>query len=186
MVYDIIEEVKKYSDRISLCEVGVGSGCLGLAILKELKVSPDIFVAADISKEALEVFEINLQRNQEYFSKTSIQTHLGDRLAGISDKFDMIFSNPPYIAHQDRNLVHKNVHEFEPHLALYISDESYRNWFEVFFKQVYDRLKENGVFFMEGHEKKLEELNDLALKMFKNSEVKKDLQGLKRYLKITK
>lgn len=186
MVYDIVEEIKKLPSNSSLCEVGVGSGCLGLALLKELEVTPDLFLATDVSCEALEVFDINMKRNKEYFSKTMIKTHLGDRLKDINEKFDIIFSNPPYIANQDMKLVHKNVHKHEPHLALYLNDESYLNWFEVFFKQAYDRLKVNGIFFMEGHEKKLEELNHLALKKFKSSEIKKDLQGFKRYLKIIK
>lgn len=185
MVFDIIESCKKFSSDISFCEVGVGSGCLSLSILKE---TPNIkkAVLTDISSQAMDVCKINAKRHESNLKKTEIHFHLGDRLESVNDKFDIIISNPPYIAALHKSLVHKQVDSFEPFTALYLPDDSYLKWFEVFFKQVYDRLNSGGFFFMEGHELKLLELQKMSQKFFSSSEIKKDLTESDRYLKIKK
>jgi release factor glutamine methyltransferase len=107
-------------------------------------------------------------------------------LEGSEQKFDLIVSNPPYIKRKgDFSLVHPKVHEYEPHEALYLDDESYNVWFETFFLQARGALKTGGAFLMEGHENHLHELKDLAKGLgFHSVELKKDYCDRWRFLKM--
>lgn len=187
MVFDFIEAANNISkSEIHICEVGVGSGCLILSSLKEIKRTALVTVS-DISQDALDVFQINYEKHKNEFPHIkNVRVLKRDRLKGENESFDIILSNPPYIPRALKTKVHEKVDQFEPEIALYLDDETYKDWFALFFKQAYDVLKGDGLFFMEGHEDTLDELALMASSLFKKVEVKQDLTGLKRYLKIAK
>lgn len=176
---DII--VKDNNEKISsVLDVGTGSGVILLSLLSQ-RIG-DQGVGTDISPEALEVARINRHRLHLDEKCTLI---LSDRFSKVEGTFDLIVSNPPYIkVHAHRALVHENVHTYEPHLALYLNDDTYSEWFLTFFKDVLQKLNPGGVFYMEGHELELqgqaEELKKLG---FTRVEVLKDLTGTERFLK---
>jgi release factor glutamine methyltransferase len=101
----------------------------------------------------------------------------------IDGKFDLIVSNPPYIKESShRNLVHSSVDQHEPHVALYLPDDTYDIWFRNFFQQVKDHL--HGTFMMEGHELEVEAQGKILEELgFKQVKVLKDLTGTQRFLK---
>lgn len=186
----LVEEVATYinktlSKSVSICDIGTGSGAIILSLLQESQFEIN-GLATDISKEALEVAKRNLFLQRFKFNKNShLDFHQGDRLAGVDTKFDIIVSNPPYIKSiQDYPTVHHQVSTFEPHLALFIEDEKYDEWFEELFKQVENCLHERGLFYMEGHEDHLEELaKKLENAGFCNVEIIKDYTNRNRFIK---
>lgn len=156
--------MKMSDERLRVLDVGTGSGAIIISLMQETS-RPLEAIATDISKEALEVARRNFFNLRFTIPKESslrfIQT---DRLADVLDeKFHLIVSNPPYIKkREDRDFVHQQVDTYEPHLALYLDDDKYDEWFRILFKQVLDSLYEEGIFIMEGHEDHLEELSHVC------------------------
>ncbi len=97
-------------------DIGTGSGAIALALAKN---RPDWSVtAADISQDALELASENAKnQNLNIFFKKS------DCFAEISEKYDIIVSNPPYISHEDESEVGLNVLHSEPHSALFADED---------------------------------------------------------------
>jgi len=188
LVEDAINFINEnYHDDFSLYDVGTGSGVIPLTIAAEVK-KPIKIKACDISKEALEVAKINDDHLFNKFAKgTTIQFEIRDRLLGVSDEFDLITSNPPYIKEvEDKFQVHHGTDTHEPHMALYLKDDEYDTWFATLFSQVRDCLKVDGLFLMEGHEDHLEEQAKMAESFFSSVELKKDYTQRPRFLHCKK
>ena len=103
-------------DNLKNLDIGTGSGAIALALAKN---RPDWSVtAADISQAALELASENARnQNLNIFFKKS------DCFAEISEKYDIIVSNPPYISREDESEVGLNVLHSEPHLALFADED---------------------------------------------------------------
>jgi release factor glutamine methyltransferase len=102
------------SASLRIADIGTGSGCIALALAKEL---PEAEIhATDISPEALDVAAANAARHQ---LESRIQFHQGDLLAGLSGAFDFIISNPPYVGEFEEDQVQLEVRKFEPRSAVF-------------------------------------------------------------------
>ena len=99
--------------KISILDIGTGSGCILLSLLSELKKSTGVGI--DVSKEAISVAKINRLRfnlgNRAKFSKKSITSF-------IDKKFDLVVSNPPYIERNNIKNLSEDIKRYEPRLAL--------------------------------------------------------------------
>jgi release factor glutamine methyltransferase len=99
-----------------LCDVGTGSGCIPIALLHER--SDARAVGLDISPAALAVAARNAARHD---IETRLQLVESDCFAALdetADRFDMILSNPPYVAADDLAGLQREVRDFEPRVAL--------------------------------------------------------------------
>ena len=112
----IIEEVLKifkYKKKINVLEIGVGSGCILLSILKEKNNFYGIGI--DISKECIDLSKKNALKldlnNRVKFFKSDIDNF-------FYGKYDLIVSNPPYIKKKDLKYLERDVANYEPKLAL--------------------------------------------------------------------
>ena len=99
--------------KISILDVGTGSGCILLSLLSELKNSNGVGI--DISKEAILVakinrFRFNLENRAKFFKKSIMSI--------IDKKFDLVVSNPPYIESNNIKNLSEDVKRYEPRLAL--------------------------------------------------------------------
>ena len=96
-------------------DVGTGSGCIALALAKEL---PDAdIIAVDISAAALEVARANAEKNH---LSERVQFKQSDLLEGFSaDGLDLVLSNPPYVGDEEEDTVQLEVREFEPRNAVF-------------------------------------------------------------------
>ncbi len=171
--------VKEFQNKVSkILDVGTGSGVILLSLLQNNVGKTGVGV--DISKEALEVAQINGHRLKLEEKATFI---LSDRLKSVEGTFDLIVSNPPYIrAQSHRHLVHNSVHAYEPKEALYLPDDFYTFWFEDFFQEIRSHLK--GTFFMEGHELEVDNQAEMLKRLgYQNVTVLPDLAGVKRFLR---
>ena len=126
---------------LSVLDIGTGSGAIALALAKNR--SAWSVTAADISQEALDVASENA-KNQKFniFFKKS------DCFAEISEKYDIIVSNPPYISREDESEVGLNVLYSEPHLALF-ADEDGLAIYRRIAEDAKDYLKDGGKIYLE-------------------------------------
>lgn len=99
---------------IRLVDVGTGSGCIALALAKEL-INVEI-QATDISHAALEIARANAAR---LGFETRIQFHEGDLLEGCGSGFHVVVSNPPYVGESEEDQVQLEVRKFEPRNAVF-------------------------------------------------------------------
>ena len=111
----LVESILKLYNkkRINILDIGTGSGCIILSLLSELKNSTG--VAIDISSKAIKVakknaYNLKLTRRVKFFSKSFD--------AVVDKKFDLIVSNPPYIAKKELNNLSNDIKKFEPKVAL--------------------------------------------------------------------
>ena len=126
---------------LKVLDIGTGSGAIALALAKN---RPNWSVtAADISQDALDVASENA-KNQKFniFFKKS------DCFAEISEKYDIIVSNPPYISREDESEVGLNVLYSEPHLALF-ADEDGLAIYRRIAEDAKDYLKDGGKIYLE-------------------------------------
>jgi len=112
----VIEEIlrlTKYKTKFNILDIGVGSGCILLSILRERKNFYGTGI--DISKKSLEISKINA-RNLNLEQR--IKFYKSDIDNFSKGKYDLIISNPPYIKSCDLKYLEKDVINFEPKLAL--------------------------------------------------------------------
>ena len=125
----------------SVLDIGTGSGAIALALAKNR--SAWSVTAADISQEALNLASENA-KNQ----KLNIFFKKSDCFAEISEKYDIIVSNPPYISREDESEVGLNVLYSEPHLALF-ADEDGLAIYRRIAEDAKDYLKDGGKIYLE-------------------------------------
>jgi release factor glutamine methyltransferase len=164
---------------LHLLDLGTGTGCIGLSLLKKLPSAKGILI--DQSPKAIEVAKINCQNMNvqarcEFISSDVMTTDLG------SLQFDIIVANPPYIGAGDLRLS-DSVRKFEPHLALFSEDEGFaciKNWSS----HVAKNLKSVSVMmfeFGEGQASRAAE-HFLSFQIFHEVKIIKDLAGIDRHV----
>ncbi|MDD3740927.1 MAG: peptide chain release factor N(5)-glutamine methyltransferase [Bacteroidales bacterium] len=107
------------AQNLHILDIGTGSGCIAISLKKFLPQAQ--IWALDISEKSLSVCNDNAKKNEVEIS-TVIYDILGNAKFPIDAKFEIIVSNPPYVLESEKQLMHKNVTEFEPNIALYVSD----------------------------------------------------------------
>lgn len=175
---------------IRIADIGTGCGNILLSILGDLNLPNKIridAIACDISKKALEVAEKNYkQLKPRLHGNCSVQFITSDRMFSHSGELDVIVSNPPYIKKGDRMLVHPQVDKNEPHSSLYLEDAEYDDWFCQLFdhvKKILSPKSQGGTLIMEGSEKHLPRLADLAkARGFASVKMVQDYNHLDRFL----
>lgn len=150
LVYKVIDYIRKNNlTNIKILDLCTGSGIIGITLKKELEEFDVKILASDISSRALTVAKENASSLEADISFVE-----SDLFSNIQDKFDIIVSNPPYIAHNDKKTIKENVLNYDPHLALFADEEGmyfYRNIIEK--SRPY--LNEKGIMFFEiGYDQK--------------------------------
>ncbi|MFZ0955536.1 MAG: peptide chain release factor N(5)-glutamine methyltransferase [Candidatus Sulfotelmatobacter sp.] len=104
-----------HSLNLRIADVGTGSGCIALALAKELSQAE--IHATDISPAALEIARANAARHQ---LESRIHFHQTDLLTGLPpETFGFVVSNPPYVGESEEDQVQLEVRKFEPHNAVF-------------------------------------------------------------------
>ena len=126
---------------LSVLDIGTGSGAIALALAKNR--SDWSVTAVDISQDALNLATENAKvQNIQIFLKKS------DCFTEISEKYDIIVSNPPYISREDESEIGLNVLHSEPHLALF-ADEDGLAIYRRIAEDVKEYLKDGGKIYLE-------------------------------------
>ncbi|MDN3204269.1 peptide chain release factor N(5)-glutamine methyltransferase [Algoriphagus sediminis] len=174
LVHWILTENKRAA--YSFLDIGTGTGCIPITLLLELGSGKAY--GLDVSREALAVAESNQNR-----FNTDVNFFQGDIFKEIISlpKLDFVVSNPPYVLESDKLQMERNVLEFEPEKALFVSDDNPL----IFYKRIASvskkLLRNGGKLYFEIHEKFGNELAEiLASEGYESIEIKKDLNGKDR------
>lgn len=170
----LIKKIFNYN--INLLEIGTGSGCISIALKKEL---PNINISAvDISSKAL-----NVAINNALENNCKINFIESDLFQNVDGKYDVIISNPPYISYDEK--IEDIVKNNEPHLALYAENNGLYFYEKIISQSSKYLNKKNIIAFEIGH-LQAGSIKKIALFYFPNSSVivEKDLQERDRFLFI--
>tara|TARA_Y100000022_G_C13232475_1_gene368115 strand:- start:42 stop:890 length:849 start_codon:yes stop_codon:yes gene_type:complete len=113
IIVEQVLKIYKKKNKISLLDIGFGSGCILLSLLKERKDFKGTGI--DISGDAIKVCKINAYNLKV---KNRVRLFKSDIDKFSQGKYDLIISNPPYIKNLDLKYLEKDVIRFEPRLAL--------------------------------------------------------------------
>ena len=113
LIIEQVLEVYKNKKKINFLEVGTGSGCIILSVLKEKESF--IGTGVDIKKECIRITKINAKKLKVNNRLKLLKSDVDNLILG---KYDLIISNPPYIKTINLNNLNKEIKNFEPNIAL--------------------------------------------------------------------
>ena len=111
LVFEVLKFFK--NKKINILDIGTGSGCILLSILKELNTSYGVGI--DVSKAAIEIARLNAQKFKLVNRSNFMVRNINNLYNG---KYDLIVSNPPYIPIKDLKNLSKEILNYEPLIAL--------------------------------------------------------------------
>jgi release factor glutamine methyltransferase len=182
LVEQLIADRKSKLTDPAILDIGTGSGCIPIAIKKNLPASK--LTAIEISKEALALATENAAMHNAHINFIEID-FLDETTWPTLPLFDIIISNPPYIPTHEKEKLAKNVTEFEPHLALFVPDRSPLVFYEKIAAFGRDHLLPNGKIYLETHEDLAKETAALFRIHYQTVMIKKDMYGKDRMVIIT-
>lgn len=170
----LVEEVIKHSEGKSVLDMCTGSGCIAISIA--LFGKPSKVAASDISEKALEV----ARENAKSIKAGEISFIQGDMFENVTDKFDIIVSNPPYIETGEIDELMPEVRDYIPRLAL-DGDIDGLKFYRIISKEAVKKLNKNGRIFYEiGYNQSRAVASILFENGFTDITVIKDYSGLDR------
>ena len=181
LIVEQVLEIYKHKNIINLLEIGVGSGCVILSILKEKKNF--LGKGLDLSKDCIKLCKINADKLKVNHRIKLYKSNIDNFNLG---KYDLIISNPPYIKKLDLNNLDKDVIKYEPKLAL---DGGLDGLSEIrkFIKKSSELIKKRGKLFLEiAHDQKNGVKKILIENGFYINKTVKDLAGNDRCIISTK
>lgn len=181
---DVFERGPMQADvttQLKVLDIGAGSGCIALA-LKKAMPKAEVW-GCDISEEALNV----ARRNGSALDiRVDFQgmNFLDEAQQKLLPTVDIIVSNPPYVPQEDKQTMHANVVNHEPHTALFVPDNDALIFYKAIAQFAKKRLYEKGSIYVEIHEA----LGEDVVNLFKENgythiELRKDMQGKERMVK---
>lgn len=166
----------------SILDIGTGSGCIAVSLAH--KMPQNKVTAWDISHEALAVATENSKANG-----CSVAFEQVDILAyePTGEQFDIIVSNPPYIKENEKEAMHANVLDWEPHTALFVPDSDPLLFYRTIAEKGLTVLKPGGRLYFEinrAHGKETMEM--LAALGYTGIELRKDFAENDRMIRAVK
>ena len=181
ILIESIISLTKFKNKLNILDIGVGSGCILLSILKERKNFYGTGI--DISKECLKISKINAKNLNLSLRLKLFKTNVDKFNYG---KYDIIVSNPPYINKHKIKYLEKDVAKYEPNLALNGGFDGLSEISKVINKSS-KLLKKNGKLVLEiGFDQKSKVVNLLKKKGFYINNIKKDHANNDRCIVSTK
>ncbi|WP_445666576.1 peptide chain release factor N(5)-glutamine methyltransferase [Fodinibius sp. AD559] len=153
---EIILDEHQSDEELSVLDIGTGSGCIPIALKME---QPDweIF-GIDISEDALNTARDNAEQND-----TDVSFSKGDILnlnsISVSGPFDLIVSNPPYVKPEEKDILERQVKDYEPAEALFFDD--LEKMYTSIIEFASQKLTENGHLYLELHENYSQQILEL-------------------------
>ena len=170
LIYKVVDYIKANDkDNLKILDLCTGSGIIAITLRKELENMSLEVVASDISEEALKVAKENSIMNE-----AEVKFIQSDIFENINEKFDIIVSNPPYIAYSDKITMEDNVLNYDPHLALFAEEDGIYFYREIV-ENAKEYLEEDGIVFFEIGYDQREKILKLANENKFKAEVYKDI-----------
>lgn len=171
----ILDHRSEVSSAATVLDIGTGSGCIPLAIKQNWSAAS--VGGLDLSPDALAVA-------QENASELGLAVNWQE--ADILDEAnwsslpscDIIVSNPPYIPHEEANLMPDSVKQYEPQMALFVENQDPLIFYRQIMRLALQRLQPGGFLFFECNEFNAEEVDQIGKQLgFTHTELRRDLQG---------
>ena len=165
---------------LSIVDIGTGSGCIPIAL--QLALPNCTLTGLDISKDALAVAQMNAKN-----LNTSIAWLEEDVLntAALDTVYDIIVSNPPYIPLREKKDMQEQVLNFEPSIALFVSNEDPLIYYRAIAKIGKQSLSKNGQLFFEIHYDQGKAILALLDELNYHAELKQDSFGKNRMIRAS-
>ena len=181
LVHWVVKDHKMDNDGLRVLDIGSGSGCIILSILKSLKKSSG--VALDIDKDALDLVSRNaIQLDVKVESEQMDILNLSNwNKLGL---FDIIVSNPPYITEEEYDRMGESVKKYEPREALFVTDNDPLQFYRLIMQYGFSHLTAKGEMYFETSDLFHDELESLVKALALKYEFRRDMQGNWRMLKV--
>ena len=175
LVDDTIKLIKKYIKNPKILDVGTGSGCIAIALSKELNVN---VCALDVSSKALKIAKENAIENSADLSFICEDIEEYD----TSSKYNVLISNPPYV--EINSKVDKET-IYEPQNAIYAGDNGLE-FYKIILSRCKELLEDKNVIAFEIGDKQASEIINIAKVYYPKANIvaKNDLNNLNRYIYI--
>jgi len=176
-----IIECERGKTSLRILDVGTGSGCIAVSLSKFLP-SATVY-GLDISEEALTISAENADRNAVTVNWMQADI-LKDLPAAVPSDLDILVSNPPYVTDREKEQMHANVVDYEPHLALFVPDERALLFYERIAEVGKEKLRPGGSLFFEINARFGQETVEmLRSKGYNTVELRKDIAGKDRMIR---
>ena len=167
---------------VNILDIGTGSGCIAISLAH--KIPQSCVTAWDISSSALAVATENSKANntEVEFTQVDILSHQPG-----GKEFDIIVSNPPYIKENEKEAMHTNVLDWEPHTALFVPDNDPLLFYRTIAQKGLTLLKPSGALYFEinrAHGKETVEM--LSALGYTSIELRKDFADNDRMIRAVK
>lgn len=179
---EMVDMIVKWADGrtdLRVLDVCTGSGCIAVALVRNLKFAQ--IAAIDLSSKALAVAAENVKA-----LKVKVNLKLGNALQlkdETSPKYDIIVSNPPYIAESERASMDSNVVDHEPQMALFVPDSDPLRFYHAIARYAMTALVSGGVLYFEINPLYAIRLREeLQQQGWDDVVVEADMQGLNRFI----
>ncbi len=177
LVEKTIKYIKEYfnNEKINILDIGCGSGAITIALNKELNCDVD---GVDVSSSSLKVANINIKEN-----KSTSKAFKSNIYENIYNKYNVIISNPPYIAKTEK--IMPKVYKYEPHIALFAPNDGLY-FYEKIICEAEKYVKNKYLIALEIGCNQSELIKKIANKYLSNFIIttEKDLSGKDRYIFI--
>lgn len=160
-----------------ILDICTGSGCIAISLAKHFTEA--CVDAIEISTDAIELAKLNASSNNvkvNFLQRDAVKESLPE------ETFDLIISNPPYVMDKEQSEMRKNVLDYEPHLALFVTDEDPLLFYRTISKYAVSHLTNNGLLVFEINEKLSEETVNLVHEIGFSVELFQDFRGKDRML----
>lgn len=179
----ITDCLKKYfspDDSFNMLEIGIGTGCISIMTAKNFRHAK--ITGVDICQNCVDISKKNALLHGV---KDNVNFILSDVFENITDKYNVIVSNPPYISVSDTKSVQDSVLRFEPHSALFAPNNGYY-FYEKIITESINHIYGNSVLIFEMGINQSEKIKQL-LEMNNYSDIKiiKDFNGIDRTISAT-
>ena len=170
--------ISKISSSSKVLDLCTGSGAIAIAVNKLTGAS---LTAVDISEKALEVAKTNAEKNN-----SNIKFIKSNMFENITEKYDVILSNPPYLTKKDIKNLQREV-KFEPLIALDGGDDGL-NFYKIIANNAYNYLSDGGFILLECGQNQSKDIVDIFnnVNKYGSCEVFNDLNGIDRIVKVNK
>ena len=161
---------------LNILDIGTGSGIIPIVLKKrfpEAKIS-----AIDFSENALQT----AKRNADFHQVGINFIHQDYLKSDLTDVYDVIISNPPYIGMEEEDEIADSVKQFEPKMALFSPTSNALIFYEKIAEDCKSHLAENGFVFLEINQKLGKETLELFTDVLSETELIKDLSGNERFV----
>ena len=174
-----IEKIKARSlksEVIKILDIGTGSGIIPIVLKKHF---PQAEISAiDFSEKALKT----AKRNADFHEVEINFIHQDYLNADLTEIYEVIISNPPYIGMEEEVEIADSVKEFEPKMALFSPTSNALIFYEKIAKDCENHLAKNGLVFLEINQKLGNETRELFVDVLSEVELLKDISGNERFV----